>query len=151
MTPLLGEWMVLWSGLLKFSFIKGEAAAMRPKSLWQVLTETWWSSLKRAKHVLRLEIRAGARGICIWTESKWTPKNTVRWERERALFLVFILRPRAWMWQRTTSLWRLTDSLWARMSQLALFHWMVRYDSARLVTLRYGTAQFRSVCVSTAV
>ncbi len=34
---------------------------MRPKSLWQVLTETWWSSLKRAKHVLRLEIRAGAR------------------------------------------------------------------------------------------
>ncbi len=37
----------------------GEAAAMRPKSLRQVLTEKLWSSLKRAKHALRLEIQAG--------------------------------------------------------------------------------------------
>ncbi len=89
---------------------------MRPKSLWQVLTETWWSSLKRAKCVLRLEILSGARRACIWTESKWTPKNTVCWEGERTLFLVLIQRPRSRMWRRNTSLWRFTDSLeWARM------------------------------------
>ncbi len=63
----------------------GEAVAMRPKSLWQVLTETWWYSLKRAKHVLRLEIRAGARWACIWTETKWTTKNTVCWEENTLL------------------------------------------------------------------
>ncbi len=83
----------------------GEAAAMRPRSLRQVLTETWWPSLKRAKHKLKLKIRTGARRACIWTESKWTPKNTVCWERVRTLFLVFVLRPRAWMWWRTISLW----------------------------------------------
>ncbi len=53
----------------------GEAAAMRPRSLRQVLTETWWPSLKRARHALKLEIRAGARRACIWTESKWTLKT----------------------------------------------------------------------------
>ncbi len=96
----------------------GEAAAMRPKSLRQVFTERWRSSLKRAKHVLRLEIRAGFRWACIWMESKWTPQNIVCWEGERTLFLMFVLRPRAWTWQRTTSLWQLTDSLeWARKSQ----------------------------------
>ncbi len=76
----------------------GEAAAKRPRSLWQVLTETWWPSLKRAIHALKLKIRAGARLACIWTESKWTPKNTVCREGVRTLFLVFVLRPRARMW-----------------------------------------------------
>ncbi len=47
-----------------------EAAAIRPRSLWQVLTETWWPSLKWAKHALKLEIWAGARLAWIWTESK---------------------------------------------------------------------------------
>ncbi len=36
-------------------------------------------------------------------------------------------------------------------SLLALFHCMVRYGSARLGTVRYGMAQFGSVCISTAV
>ncbi len=96
----------------------GEAAAMRPSNLRQVLTETWWPSLKRARHAAKLEIRAGARRACIWTKSKWTPKNTVCWEGKRTLFLAFILRPRERMWWRTISLWWLTNSLeWARMSQ----------------------------------
>ncbi len=96
----------------------GEAAAMRPSSLRQVLSETWWPSLKRARHAVKLDIRAGAKRACIWMESKWTPKNTVRWEGKRTLFLAFILRPRKWMWRRTISLWRLINSLeWARMSQ----------------------------------
>ncbi len=70
-----------------------EAAAMRPRSLRQVLTETWWTSLKRAKHALKLEIWAGAWRACIWTESKWTPKNPVCRVVVRTLFLVFVLRP----------------------------------------------------------
>ncbi len=95
-----------------------EAAAMRPNSLWQVPTETWWPSLKRARHAVRTGIRAGAKRACIWTESKRTPRNTVRWDGRSTLFLAFILRPREWMWPRTISLWRLTSSLeWARMSQ----------------------------------
>ncbi len=96
----------------------GEAAAIRPNSLWQVPTETWWPSLKRAKHAVKTGIRAGAKRACIWTESKRTPRNTVRWDGRSTLFLAFILRPREWMWPRTISLWRLTSSLeWARMSQ----------------------------------
>ncbi len=96
----------------------GEAAAMRPNSLRQVPTETWWPSLKRARHAVRTGIRAGAKRACIWTESKRTPRNTVRWDGRSTLFLAFILRPREWMWPRTISLWRLTSSLeWARMSQ----------------------------------
>ncbi len=96
----------------------GEAAAMRPNSLRQVPTETWWPSLKRARHAVRSGIRAGAKRACIWTESKRTPRNTVRWDGSSTLFLAFILRPREWMWPRTISLWRLTSSLeWARMSQ----------------------------------
>ncbi len=83
----------------------GEAAALRPRSLWQVLTERLWPSFKRAKHALKMEIRAGARRACIWTESKWTPKNKVCREVVRTLFLVFVLRPRARMWRRTISLW----------------------------------------------
>ncbi len=52
-----------------------------------MLTETWWFSLKWAKH---LEIRAGARRTCIWTQSKWTPKNTVCWEgREHSSWCLF--------------------------------------------------------------
>ncbi len=96
----------------------GEAAAIRPNSLRQVPTETWWPSLKRAKHAVKTGIRAGAKRACIWTESKRTPRNTVRWDGRSTLFLAFILRPREWMWPRTISLWRLTSSLeWARMSQ----------------------------------
>ncbi len=49
----------------------GEAAAMR-----QVPTETWRPSLKRARHAVKLDIRAGANRACIWMESKWTPRNT---------------------------------------------------------------------------
>ncbi len=96
----------------------GEAAAMRPSSLRQVPTETWRPNLKRARHAVKLDIRAGAKRACIWMESKWTPKNTVRWDGRSTLFLAFILRLREWMWRRTISLWRLTNSLeWARMSQ----------------------------------
>ncbi len=89
----------------------GEAAAMRPISLRQVPTETWWPSLKRARHAVRSDIQAGAKRACIWTESKRTPRNTVRWDGRSTLFLAFILRPREWMWPRTISLWRLTSSL----------------------------------------
>ncbi len=71
----------------------GEAAAMRPSNLRQVLTETWWPSLKRARHAVKLDIQAGAKRACIWMESKWTPKNTVRWEGKRTLFLAFIRMP----------------------------------------------------------
>ncbi len=96
----------------------GEAAAMRPSSLWHEPTETCRPSLKRARHAVKLDIRAGAKRACIWMESKWTPRNRVRWDGRSTLFLAFILRPREWMWRRTISLWRLPSSLeWARMSQ----------------------------------
>ncbi len=72
----------------------GEAAAMRPNSLRQVPTETWWPSLKRARHAVKLDIRAGAKRACIWMESKRSPRNTVRWDGRSTLFLPFILRPR---------------------------------------------------------
>ncbi len=65
----------------------GEAAAMRPSSLRQVPTETWWPSLKRARHAVKLDIWAGAKRACIWMESKRTPKNTVRWDGRSTLFL----------------------------------------------------------------
>ncbi len=47
----------------------GEAAAIRPNSLRQVPTETWWPSLKRSRHAVRTGIRAGAKRACIWTET----------------------------------------------------------------------------------
>ncbi len=91
----------------------GEAAAIRPRSLRQVLTERLWPSLKRAKHALKMEIRAGARRACIWTESKWTPKNKVCREVVRTLFLVFVLRPRARMWLCDNSLSPWIGPVWA--------------------------------------
>ncbi len=96
----------------------GEAAAMRPSNLRHEPTETCRPSLKRARHAVKLDIRAGAKRACIWMESKWTPRNRVRWDGRSTLFLAFILRPREWMWRRTISLGRLPCSLeWARMSQ----------------------------------
>ncbi len=53
----------------------GEAAAMRPSSLRNEPTETCRPSLKRARHAVKLDIRAGAKRACIWMESKWTPET----------------------------------------------------------------------------
>ncbi len=86
----LSSFIHQWNGLM-WSNSRGnteEAAAMRPSSLRQVPTETWWPSLKRARHAVKLDIQAGAKRACIWMESKWTPKNTVRWDGKSTLFLV---------------------------------------------------------------
>ncbi len=43
----------------------GDAAAMRPSSLRHEPTETWRPSLKRARHAVKLDIRAGTNQACI--------------------------------------------------------------------------------------
>ncbi len=85
----------------------GEAGAMRPRSLQQVLTETWWPSLKQAKHALKLEIRAWARWLAFERNAN-EPSKTQFVEKGREHSC---LRPRARIWQRTISLWQLTNSL----------------------------------------
>ncbi len=58
---------LMWSNPMGYT---GEAAAMRPSSLRQVPTETLRPSLKRARHAVKLDIRAGAKRACIRMESK---------------------------------------------------------------------------------
>ncbi len=83
---------------------------MRPNSLRQVPTETWWPSLKRAKTCCKIGYPGRSQTGLHLNGMQTTPRNTVRWDGRSTLFLAFILRPREWMWPRTISLWRLTSS-----------------------------------------
>ncbi len=91
---------------LQAVYVPGEELSLPLKNAPQLLIDASVVTMWRrwiASILTPLRRKVGSERI--WTEFKWTPKNTVCREGVRTLFLVFVLRPRARMWWRTISLW----------------------------------------------
>ncbi len=105
-------WCHAWGGICGFSQYwrgimrsrpncsTGDAEAMRPSILWNVLRGREALILKEATSCCMASARSGTTIALMWTESKTAPRNEARWLGDSELLAKLTLRPRHSKWLR---------------------------------------------------
>ncbi len=109
-----------WRGHIRSrpSCSAGDAAAMRPSIVWNVLRRREAQILKEAASCCMVRARSGVTTTLIRAESRTAPRNDIPWLGDSALLAKLTLSHRHSKWLRRRVLWDSNSaSDWAKMSQ----------------------------------
>ncbi len=109
-----------WRGHIRSrpSCSAGDAAAMRPSIVWNVLRRREAQILKEAASCCMVRARSGVTTTLIRAESRTAPRKDIPWLGDSALLAKLTLSHRHSKWLRRRVLWDSNSaSDWAKMSQ----------------------------------